>query len=334
MRIAVSFLSIATTGLLVASCNPPPLKVPAKSAEQACHCTQGNTTAGTAATTDTGTTSAASGSGTAMAEPHHVARTETHAHHKAQATADTEADESWSDEESDAPEHHTARHGHASYADTGTSYRSSAHDTDYSSNRSYSGHRAPASGGYMSYDEFVRRGDNIGSSGYSGTHRYMPSYSPPSSYDQHSSYNATPSYSDRSTYSDRSSDSSHPYAPPAVSDRNWYSEHSYSSATPPAGNGPSYADNGYSDRSVTDFRFKRKWHDANVSSYSYRSTSRVYQYGDDGYASGGDEGGWRDGYGRWHARTQLTPPEMDARMDPWHGYGVDCPDDQYYGYGR
>jgi hypothetical protein len=249
--------------------------------------------------------------------------------------ANTESDESWSDEdasESAAPAHHTAQRTRNSYAGTGSSDASYA-----SSKRSYSSHSAPASGGYMSYDEFVRRGDNIGSSGYTGTHRYMPSYSTPPSDSEHSSYNATPSYNDQSSYSNRSSARSYAQpAAPASSGRDWYSERSYASAAPPTDSGPSYADNGTNDRAVTDFRFKRKWQDASASSYSYRSTSRVYQYGDDGYAGAGygNGDGWRDGYGRWHARTHLTPRQLDARMDPWHGYGVDCPDDQYYGYDR
>jgi hypothetical protein len=77
-----------------------------------------------------------------------------------------------------------------------------------------------------------------------------------------------------------------------------------------------------------------------MSSYDYRSTSRVIYSGgaDDGYiASSGAypsrsfaerpddiEGGWQDGYGRMHPGAQLSRGELTARMDPWHGYDVDC----------
>ncbi len=77
-----------------------------------------------------------------------------------------------------------------------------------------------------------------------------------------------------------------------------------------------------------------------MSSYSYHSPSHLYREdGDDtsgypdsaesGYASGGTDateadGGWRDGYGRYHNRARLSRATVRSRLDPWHGYDKDC----------
>lgn len=93
----------------------------------------------------------------------------------------------------------------------------------------------------------------------------------------------------------------------------------------------------------SDDYYARNWSASRVamSSYDYRSTSRVIYSGEspDGYgtsrayasesfAEGPDdaESGWQDGYGRMHHGTQLSRGEFHARMDPWHGYDVDCYD--------
>jgi hypothetical protein len=95
---------------------------------------------------------------------------------------------------------------------------------------------------------------------------------------------------------------------------------------------------------------------ADYSSYSYRSSSRVYRM-DEGYVHAGaytygssdrdhdarghhehgdayagdanqyDSDEWQDGYGRTHS-TRLNPKAERARMDPWHGYDVDCDRDR------
>jgi len=86
-------------------------------------------------------------------------------------------------------------------------------------------------------------------------------------------------------------------------------------------------------------------------SYSYHSSSHVY-HEDGGYAgasahayayasSGGSSGGgayndgfvdasdhgdgWQDGYGRWHSRSALGAKATRTRLDPYHGYDIDCP---------
>jgi hypothetical protein len=80
-----------------------------------------------------------------------------------------------------------------------------------------------------------------------------------------------------------------------------------------------------------------------MNSYDYRSTSRVIyrstSYGDSNGAyaseifSGNRDGydqSWEDGYGRTHRGARLSRGEFYARMDPWHGYDVDCPDGDHH----
>lgn len=101
----------------------------------------------------------------------------------------------------------------------------------------------------------------------------------------------------------------------------------------------------------SDEDYARYWTSAraSASSYDYRSTSRVYSTGasydrsytsDGAYASGGyigesayHDSGWEDGYGRTHAGTYLSRGAFAARMDPWHGYDVDCPDGDHHHHG-
>jgi hypothetical protein len=92
-------------------------------------------------------------------------------------------------------------------------------------------------------------------------------------------------------------------------------------------------------------------------SYAYRSTSHVYHEDGDmdsgsghayayasnggGYASGGatadgfvdasDRGDrWQDGYGRWHSRSALGAKATRTRLDPYHGYDIDCPNGPHH----
>jgi len=99
----------------------------------------------------------------------------------------------------------------------------------------------------------------------------------------------------------------------------------------------------------SDEAYARYWSSTRVAmnSYDYRSASRVYHTAgyESGpssgtYGSGGDfagepehtESGWQDGYGRIHRGMQLSRGEFHARMDPWRGYDVDCPDGDHRRY--
>lgn len=100
----------------------------------------------------------------------------------------------------------------------------------------------------------------------------------------------------------------------------------------------------------SDEDYARYWSSMRVavSSYDYRSTSRVHRSSgtSSGYVSGGAyssgdyvgepahyESGWEDGYGRTHGGTHLSRGAYAARMDPWHGYDVDCPDGDHHHHG-
>jgi hypothetical protein len=98
----------------------------------------------------------------------------------------------------------------------------------------------------------------------------------------------------------------------------------------------------------SDEAYARYWSSTRVaiSSYDYRSTSRVYSAGysngtlsGGGYAPGGfvdaaehHESAWQDGYGRMHGGAHLSLGEFHTRMDPWHGYDIDCPDGNHHRY--
>jgi hypothetical protein len=86
----------------------------------------------------------------------------------------------------------------------------------------------------------------------------------------------------------------------------------------------------------------REYETAEMAQYEYRSASWVSSSSyegeaDEGYAReyrGSDEYAgrdyWTDGYGRQHfSGGDVTRVAADTRkrLDPWHGYGVYCPDE-------
>ncbi|HEV2562947.1 MAG TPA: hypothetical protein VGT78_12475 [Rhizomicrobium sp.] len=97
---------------------------------------------------------------------------------------------------------------------------------------------------------------------------------------------------------------------------------------------------GYSSHSY------REYESAEMAQYEYRSASSVssvssgsyegYGEADEGYAhedrgyDRDDRDYWTDGYGRQHfSGGDVTRVASDTRkrLDPWHGYGVYCPDE-------
>ncbi len=90
--------------------------------------------------------------------------------------------------------------------------------------------------------------------------------------------------------------------------------------------------------SVHGYAWRREYSEISVETYDYHSDSHSYVMGEgayaggDAYAGGAEHGGWTDAYGRAHggagdavhgdARTVYR-----ARMAPWRGYDIDCPDD-------
>jgi len=93
----------------------------------------------------------------------------------------------------------------------------------------------------------------------------------------------------------------------------------------------------------SDEAYAREWSYSRVamSSYDYRSSSRVYSGGSAhayAYASAGDAA-YGDGfvqvqdgggdYERYH-HARIGGRALAARMDPWRGYDVDCPDGDHH----
>ncbi|HEY0105727.1 MAG TPA: hypothetical protein VGB91_06540 [Rhizomicrobium sp.] len=80
------------------------------------------------------------------------------------------------------------------------------------------------------------------------------------------------------------------------------------------------------------FAWRREYSEYSVSTYDYRSDSRSYVTGGERYRTAG---GRADGYGYGHGGGAAAgiPAHYEtgghgrARMDPWHGYDADCPDE-------
>jgi hypothetical protein len=105
-----------------------------------------------------------------------------------------------------------------------------------------------------------------------------------------------------------------------------------------------------------NYYWRREYAETSVVTYDYHSTSHSYYTdgsGGDAYAGGGSytggdahgggyhvvAHGWVDGYGRAHdggeAYTDApvhgeTHTSDHHRGDTWHGYDVDCPNDEYH----
>ena len=67
-----------------------------------------------------------------------------------------------------------------------------------------------------------------------------------------------------------------------------------------------------------NYRWHRGYDDAAVFTYNYHSDSHGYYQGERGVR--------RDGHGG--SGYILPVDDANARMQPWHGYEVDCPDDK------
>lgn len=83
------------------------------------------------------------------------------------------------------------------------------------------------------------------------------------------------------------------------------------------------------------YAWRSEYSEVSVETYDYRSDSRAYVtggIGETGYGEsggGGAHGGWVDGYGRAHGDAGTAVHDRAAgrrRLDPWHGYDADCPD--------
>lgn len=94
--------------------------------------------------------------------------------------------------------------------------------------------------------------------------------------------------------------------------------------------------------------WRREYSELSVITYDYRSASRSYAMDEDtsgggtsasAYAAAGGSvaGAWVDGFGRSHGggeavvtggggETTVRAGDDRARLKPWHGYDVDCPD--------
>jgi hypothetical protein len=67
-----------------------------------------------------------------------------------------------------------------------------------------------------------------------------------------------------------------------------------------------------------NYRSHREYADAAVFTYNYHSDSHSYYQGEPrGHRDGHDGSGYI-----------LPANDAQARMQPWHGYDVDCPDDK------
>ena len=94
------------------------------------------------------------------------------------------------------------------------------------------------------------------------------------------------------------------------------------------------------------YAWRREYSEVSVATYDYRSDSHSYVMGEtddetggasayaDGAAHGGGGAqGWVDGHGRDYGGAAMgdavhheSESSDAARMKPWHGYDVDCPD--------
>ena len=99
---------------------------------------------------------------------------------------------------------------------------------------------------------------------------------------------------------------------------------------------------------VHGYAWRREYSEFSVQTYDYHSDSHSYVMGGEdssayaggstyagggAYAGGGVHGGWVDGYGRGHggatagdAAHYETATADRARLAPWRGYDIDCPD--------
>ena len=98
---------------------------------------------------------------------------------------------------------------------------------------------------------------------------------------------------------------------------------------------------------VHGYAWRRDYSEISVETYDYRSDSHSYVTGESsdsgtysgagayagGGAGGSEHGGWVDGYGRGHGGATAGDAVHDdraivdrARMAPWRGYDIDCPD--------
>lgn len=134
-----------------------------------------------------------------------------------------------------------------------------------------------------------------------------------------------------------------------------------------------HRDRGYSRWNGHSYYWRREYSEMSIYTYDYRSASTstyvgatagaaagasAYAYAGAGagaYAGAGAgastgggyrvvPGGWQDGYGRWHdGRATAGDPahyeptgsgDGGSRMQPWHGYDADCPDDDHDHHGH
>ncbi len=88
------------------------------------------------------------------------------------------------------------------------------------------------------------------------------------------------------------------------------------------------------------YAWRRDYSEISVATYDYRSDSHSYVTGGETDSAGGGggtytggsvHGGWVDGYGRGHggagdgAHDDRATVDR-ARLAPWRGYDIDCPD--------
>jgi hypothetical protein len=95
-------------------------------------------------------------------------------------------------------------------------------------------------------------------------------------------------------------------------------------------------DNGYRDYDSSASYSRTASYDYHSSSRVYYSSTRSSSYGyQGGYVNAPVyQDGWQDGYGRYHRGSAATGREHSARMDPWRGYDIDCPETRpYYTHG-
>jgi hypothetical protein len=98
-----------------------------------------------------------------------------------------------------------------------------------------------------------------------------------------------------------------------------YAERSYARST--------YDDESYSYRSTSHvYHEDGGYSGGSAHAYAYASSGGYSGSSADGFVDASDHGDrWQDGYGRWHSRTALGAKATRTRLDPYHGYDVDCP---------
>lgn len=84
------------------------------------------------------------------------------------------------------------------------------------------------------------------------------------------------------------------------------------------------------------YAWRREYSEVSVETYDYHSDSSSYVMGGESYGGSGGEriahgdahGDRTDGFDRTHSDAGTARYETAGRqrMDPWHGYDVDCPD--------